>query len=197
MERIDDITEGPLEVPNRTLFGPDGRFYVLNIGTFLETGSVAVFDPVTGDYIEEFVSPGSGGLDRPAHMTFGPDGHLYIPSFSGEGSERNRVARYDGATGAYMGDFVPYGYGGLDGTAGMTFGPDMDGDGEPDLFVGSSRTNEVLVYSGVDGLFLGDFVESGSGGLDKPGSLLFHDLDGDEVPELLVVSRQRLARSGV
>ena len=183
-------------MPARTLFGPDGRFYVLNSGLYAGGGSVAVFDPLTGDFIEMFVPVGSGGLENPADMTFGPDGDLYIPSHDGADTSRNRILRFHGGTGAYLGEFVAYGDGGVDAISYLQFGPDVGGgpngepDGHSDLFVCSARTREVLVYSGVDGTFIGVFVESGAGGLHGLGNLLFRS--GAEGLELLVVSRNTL-----
>ena len=53
----------------------------------------------------------SGGLDTPIDLTFGPDGHLYVAS----GRSSPAVKRYHGTTGAFLGNFVPSGSGGLTG----------------------------------------------------------------------------------
>src|SRR5437868_47333 len=68
-----------------------------------------------------------------------------------------------------MDAFVPAGSGGLNGPTAVLFGPDRNGDSVPDLYVGSYLTNQVLVYSGADGTFLGVFVAAGSGGLNYSG----------------------------
>ena len=63
------------------------------------------YDARTGTYVDTFVqdhpdNPLRAGFD-PQHFAFGADGHLYV---AGESSDR--VLRYDGATGAYLGDLV-------------------------------------------------------------------------------------------
>lgn len=207
MRNLNVITEGPLDYPERTLFGPDGRFYVLNAGHYVEGGSVAVFDPLTGEFIEMFVEVGSGGLEVPQSMTFGPDGDLYISSRDssrdGAGTSRSRILRFSGTTGAYLGEFVAYGDGGVVDITYFQFGPDVgpigengETDGHSDLFVCSRATHEVLVYSGFDGTFIDVFVAAEQpGGLQGPGNLLFHsgvdELGADRL-ELLVASRATL-----
>jgi hypothetical protein len=70
--------------------------------------SVLRYDQTTGDFIDVFVAPMSGGLDNPQGLAHGPDGNLYVASFA----TRN-VPRYDGTTGAFMDVFVLPGSGGL------------------------------------------------------------------------------------
>ena len=52
---------------------------------------------------------GSNELSNPYDMVFGPGGNLYVSS-----NNNDRVVRYNGATGAFMGVFVAPGSGGLD-----------------------------------------------------------------------------------
>jgi probable HAF family extracellular repeat protein len=193
MKNLNVLTEGPMDTPGRPLFGPDGRFYVCNHGASAGRGSVAVFNPLTGDFLEMFVPVGSGGLENPADMTFGPNGDLYVPSHNGPGTGRNRILRFSGTTGTYLGEFVPYGYGGVNAITCLTFGPDVGGgpngerDGNSDLFVSCALTNEVMVFSGVDGTFIKVFVTAGAGGLQSPGTHIFRAAAGQL--ELLVASR--------
>src|SRR5262249_37004963 len=69
--------------------------------------------------------------------------------------------------------FVAAGSGGLNLPGNVLFGPDRNNDKTSDLYVSSSRTDEVLVYSGVDGSPLGVFVAAGSGGLKGPHDMAF------------------------
>jgi sugar lactone lactonase YvrE len=56
-----------LNQPAGMVFGPDGNLYVVSINT----DSVIRFDGLTGDYIDDFISSGSGGLFRPRDLAFG------------------------------------------------------------------------------------------------------------------------------
>jgi DNA-binding beta-propeller fold protein YncE len=70
------------------------------------------------------------------------------------------VERFDPATGASLGSFVPSGSGGLAHPDGMAFGPDGN------LYVCNEEASSVLRYDGKTGTFLSTFVPAGSGGLD-------------------------------
>ncbi len=69
---------------------------------------------------------------------------------SSEGT--SSVKRYDGTTGAYLGDFIASGSGGLDRPQGLTFGPDGN------LYVSSINSGAVLRYNGQTGAFIGAFT---------------------------------------
>lgn len=78
-------------------FGPSDDLFV----TISSNESVARIDGVTG-MIETFVSPGSGGLSKPAGILFHPDnGNLLVVS-----QETDSVLEYDGTTGEFLGVFV-------------------------------------------------------------------------------------------
>ncbi|MHB0960176.1 MAG: S8 family serine peptidase [Pirellulaceae bacterium] len=115
--------------------------------------------------IDAFVD-GLGGGSLPNAMTWGPEGDLYVAY---QGTED--VWRYDGATGALKGVFVPAGSGGLDGPRGMAFGPDGK------LYVVSTERSSVLRYQGPNDPSPGDYVDTfvmaGSGGLDVPYRAVF------------------------
>ncbi|MCH8275214.1 MAG: PEP-CTERM sorting domain-containing protein, partial [Armatimonadetes bacterium] len=84
----------------------------------------------------------------------------YVGSFPGS------VRRYNGATGAFIDEFVPHGSGGLSAPQGLLFGPDDN------LYVASQNTDNVLRYDGTTGVFIDQFVVSGDGGLDLPTYLI-------------------------
>ncbi|MBL8766453.1 MAG: hypothetical protein JNL94_03755 [Planctomycetes bacterium] len=127
-------------------YGPDGNLYVCAE----KVDRVLRFDGATGTLLGTFVGDDpntpqdeDGGLDGPTAAVFGPDGHLYVASF-----DTDRVLRYDGTTGAFLGAFVADDpatpaneAGGLDGPdAGMTFGPDGR------LYVPSFQSNQILRF---------------------------------------------------
>jgi sugar lactone lactonase YvrE len=122
------------------------------------TDEVLAFDLATGVSLGVFVG---AGLDNPVGLTFGPDGHLYVAS-----ADDDRIARFDGATGAPLGDVTAGAP--LDGPRDLAFGPDGT------LFVGNAATNEVLCYEPSTGALLGRY---GAAGLDGPTGLTF-DADG-------------------
>jgi len=88
--------------------------------------------------------------------------HLFVSS-----GGNSSVPQYDGATGAYLGTFVPTGTGGLSDPRGVTFGPDRN------LYVASYRTNSILRFNGTTGAYMDAFVPAGSGGLSGPTGITF------------------------
>jgi hypothetical protein len=117
--RYDGTTGAPLPAPGQTGalfvslarmdihqfgFGPEGNLYVANNAD----SSVERFNGETGEFIDTFISPGSGGLNAPLRPIVGPDNNLYLSS-----NNTNSVLRYDGTTGAFIDAFVPAGSGGL------------------------------------------------------------------------------------
>jgi streptogramin lyase len=167
-------------------YGPDGFLYACAE----EEDRVLKLDGATGAFVGNFVwddpatpADESGGLDAPTAAVFGPDGALYVASFS-----QDRVLRFDGATGAYLGDFVAPGVGELNGPdAGMCFGPDGN------LWVPSFNNNRVLRYDGATGAFLGIFVKL-SDGVSRPRLLRFR---GDGALWLTSWGNSRLMRFGL
>jgi streptogramin lyase len=141
----------------------------LYVGSRGVSNSVLRYNEVTGDFLDAFVSSGSGMLDNPRGLIFGHDGNLYVSSFN-----TNSVMRYDGTTGAPLpapgqtdAFFVPSGSGGLQNPTGLILGRDGN------LYVSSNANSSVLRYNGTTGDFLDAFVPEGNGGLDHPFALVF------------------------
>jgi len=142
------------------------------------SGNILRYDGETGAFIDEFVSPGVGGLCQgvfigPAGMVFGPDGNLYVTCAVGN---VGFVLRYDGRTGVPLpgpwgtpgtAEFVPAGSGGLINPPGLEFGPGGN------LYVARFEADRVLRYNGQTGAFIDAFVTTSSGGLDAPTGLVF------------------------
>jgi streptogramin lyase len=78
-----------------------------------------------------------------------------------------RIARFNEVTGAYLGDFVNAGSGGLTTAHSMTFGPDGN------LYVTDVENRSVLRYNGLTGAFIDTFVTPGSGGGGRTATIAF------------------------
>ena len=78
--------------------------------------SILRFNGATGEFIDTFVPPNSGGLNFPAALIFGPDNNLYVSNYY-----NNSVVRYDGTTGAFIDAFIPASSGGLMSPIGLFF----------------------------------------------------------------------------
>lgn len=148
------LTGLPNDRPIAMALGADGNLYVAVRNFDSSFDGIRRFNGQTGVLIDTFAS--GGGLVGPIGIVFGPDGNLYVSSFGLEAN--SKIIRYNGATGAYMGDFVPAGSGGLQGAEGLAFGPDGN------LYVTSRMTNQVLRYHGSTGAFLGVFATGGQNG---------------------------------
>lgn len=155
--------------------------------------NVVRYDGTTGAFRGVFVPKGSGGLSGPNNMTFGPDGDLYV-SDSGisvsSDTPVSAVLRYQGPSGrspgAFMGEFVPAGSGGLLQAQSVLFGPDGNGDWHEDLYVASAQLvggndkgnhGTVKRYDGRTGAFIDTFVPERSGGLNVAIGLTFTETD--------------------
>src|SRR6476661_2301476 len=177
-------------------------------GTFLVSNSrgnnVLRFDGNTGNFLGEFIPPGSGGLFNPDQIVFGPDGNgddksdIYVssgdkPGNSGEPTA-SAVLRYDGITGAFIDKFVGDNpntaadeTGGLSRPYGLAFGPDGN------FYVSSFLSDQILRYNGKTGQFIDVFASGNqqAGGLNGPNGLLFAP-DGN----LYVTTQGSVARNG-
>lgn len=80
--------------------------------------SIKQYDEVTGAYIRDFVTSGSGGLLNPQGLAIGANGNLFVSS-----QNTNSIKEYSGTTGDYIGDFVSS-EDGLRSPIGLTFAED-------------------------------------------------------------------------
>lgn len=152
---------GGLSSPQGVAIGPDGNVYVSSDGT----NQILRFDP-SGDFMDVFAS--APGLEFPGEINF-HNGFLFVSDF--EFGTDGQVYRFDANNGQFVDQFVSIG------------GPDgQEFDADNNLFVSSFDTNSINKYD-PNGTFLGEFVSSGSGGLNAPLDILFLD-NG----ELLVAS---------
>ncbi len=123
------------------------------------THSVRRYDSTSGDFLGNFVSPGSGGLTTPDGLDLGPDGNLYVSS-----SDTNQVLRYDGQTGAFIDIFA---------SAGLVRPSYLKFRDDGFLYVCSGFTDQVLRFDAETGASGGVFASGG--GLDFPAGLTWHD----------------------
>jgi hypothetical protein len=170
---------GGLQGDNCILFGPDGNFYAAGS----DLPGILRFNGTTGAFRDVFVpSYPHGNFVNPRSLAFGPDGDLYaIATAPGQPSENatdpDRIVRYDGVTGALLGEFIaPNAEMGR--PISMAFGP------EGNLYVGvtyqvgehgtsSLYTGRIRVYQGTTGAFLGALDPANHAKLDYPISLTF------------------------
>lgn len=69
--------------------------------------SVRRFDAATGAYVDDFVSPGSGGLFGVRGLIFDGDGNLLVSDQNVNQPTNGEVLRYQGSTGAFLDALVP------------------------------------------------------------------------------------------
>ncbi|QDU65965.1 hypothetical protein [Engelhardtia mirabilis] len=116
-----------------------------------------------------------GAVPGAQSARYGPDGDLYVVS-----EKSSRILRFDGHTGAALGEFVADDpltpideTGGLTAPTAAAFGPGGD------LFVADFAGDCVMRYRGSDGAFLGIFVSAGDGGIDGPDAGMVFGPEGD------------------
>ena len=66
-----------------------------------KTNSIKRFNAETGEFIDDFIAAGSGGLGKPQEIIFGPDGHIYVTGFN-----NSQIKKYDRDSGEFLGNFT-------------------------------------------------------------------------------------------
>jgi sugar lactone lactonase YvrE len=151
-------------------YGPDGNLYVASVR---HDDRILRFNGTTGAFIDSFITlPPHRSIYMsgygPPDMLFGPDGDVYLTDQGNlSAPPGHSIMRFDGTTGAYEGEFVTPGSGGLLSPRGMAWGPDGN------LYVASGYSAEVLRYDGAAGFFIDRFIPAGRGGLSFPWGLAF------------------------
>lgn len=79
----------------------------LYIGDGLDN-TIKRFDALTGEFLGEFVTSGSGGLNGPRGILFNPEGDLLVSNQNVESdvNEPGNILKYNGKTGALIGELV-------------------------------------------------------------------------------------------
>ncbi len=111
------------------------------------TSSVKRFNAQTGDYIDDFISTASGGLNTTQDVISGPGGNILV---SGRGN--TNILMYDKSTGDFIGPFTN-GYS-LNNPTKIAFGPDGN------LYVSQWGTSnqKVARFNGTSGQFIDEFT---------------------------------------
>lgn len=131
---------GGLSATQEVAFGYDGHLYVSGRGNT----AILKFHKDTGAFLGKFTS--GYALDNPTKMTFGPDSMLYVSQW---GQTKSKVARFDGRTGAFVGEATS-----IDIIQGMGHTWDADGN----LYVASFGSRNVQKFAPA-GNSMGDFTD--------------------------------------
>lgn len=111
------------------------------------THSVKRFNAQTGEFIDDFIEPGSGGLNTTQDLITGPAGNILV---SGRGD--TGILQYDKITGDFINVFTR-GFT-LDNPTKISFGPDGN------LYVSQWGTgsSSIARFNGVTGQFINEFT---------------------------------------
>ena len=177
---------GGMSGPEGITLGPDGHLYVSSSNTdqvlrFIGTdyaGSPILF---RGNFLDEFVITGTGGLDVPRGLVFGPSGNLFVGSVISDG-----ILQFVGST-PVLGQFIDSGN--ISGPIDIKYGPDGD------LYVSHLDDGNIARYDGTPPsdnetptAFKEVFVSNADLGGSTPRGILFvgddlyiSNFDNDEV----------------
>jgi glucose/arabinose dehydrogenase len=114
-----------------------------------------------GAFVQGIPSNGGGGFYCP--IAFGPDGNLYTAEIGLAGLPGDAIGRFNGTTGAFMGQFTT-------GQNGQTRHIAFHGGY---LYVAAEGSNDVVRYDATTGAFVDVFVPPGSGGISGAFGLTF------------------------
>jgi sugar lactone lactonase YvrE len=146
-----------LSVPWYLRFGPDGNLYVSSSGN----SRVNCYDGTTGAFLR--VAAIGSGLNGPDGLSFAADGTLQVSTFNGF----SVVKRYNPQTGAFLGNLMTPGAGGLTGALEHRFSADGS-----KLFVSSFGDSTVKQFDVASGEFDQDFIAAGA--LSGPVGQIMH-----------------------
>jgi len=155
-EYIEDFVpsgSGGLNTTQDIKAGPEGNVLVSGRGNT----SILMYDRVTGDFIDSFTK--GYVLDNPTKISFGPDSNLYVSQW---GTTKNKVVRFNGATGVFIDEFTP--------SLNLALGHAWDNDGN--LYVACYGSKDVRKFD-TNGNFSGVFTEAGH--LQGPTYLWFDE----------------------
>lgn len=157
----------PQSQPVALAAGPDGLLYSLSWAD----ENVVRFDPSSGAFVDEVVSPGIVGTGRPKDLAFGPDGDLYV-SF-GDPWALDSVVRFDGTTFAMTLTYTQ-----PPGPAWVPRGLAFDDAG--DLYVADTGGGtRVARFDRQTATFIDEFADPPLGPLSHPTAVTFGP--GDEL----------------
>jgi hypothetical protein len=132
-------------------FGADGNMY--RVEPFSSSQSfprqIGKYDGTTGVRLGTFVSSSVSGVNQgDGNIKFGPDGNLYVDNGS-------NIVRFNGTTGAPMGNFTQPGSGGLGGINDFLFASNgkllVSG-------VNSGTPDTIYQFDGTTGAYTGNFA---------------------------------------
>jgi len=126
------------------------------VASGLDNSIMREFHAATGVRTATSVGAGSALVRSGQDVITTPNRHVLVSS-----ALDDRVMEFD-ESGAYLGDLISPGAGGLDYPTGLF----ITDDGR--LLVSSANTNSVLAYDVTTGVSLGTFISAGSGGLASP-----------------------------